>query len=90
MCKKRTKILTSHGTVSCVLMLPQTEFKKADYDKSGTLSTQEFNNFVRGLKIGLSEKEIAQFARLADSNGDGTVVRGREKPLSVIYNWERS
>ena len=49
------------------------EYKKADFDKNGTLSWQEFSAFVHSLRLGLGEKEIEQFCRLADANGDGVV-----------------
>lgn len=50
------------------------EFKKADYDKNGTLSREEVAGFIQGLRLGLGPKEVERFCRLADFNGDGVVV----------------
>ena len=67
-------VLENTETLDALLTWLDWEFKKADYDKNGTLSREEVAAFIQGLRLGLGPKEVDRFCRLADFNGDGVVV----------------
>jgi len=48
-------------------------FKKMDEDGNGTISTGEFRNAIKALKLGLKSVEIDQLMSRIDTNSDGKI-----------------
>jgi hypothetical protein len=55
---RREAVLEKTKTLDVALTWLDWEFKKADLDKNGILSHRECMAFVRGLRLGLKEKEV--------------------------------
>jgi len=57
---EREAVLEKTKTLDVALTWLDWEFKKADFDKNGILSHHECMAFVRGLRLGLDEKEVSR------------------------------
>ena len=49
------------------------EFKKLDKDKDGKIPAPEFKQYMKNLGSKLSQDEIEEMMKIADSKGDGSV-----------------
>src|SRR6056297_380924 len=70
----KEEVLENTKTLDMTLTWLDWEFKRADLDRNGTLSRNEFMAFIRGLRIGLNEKEVKKLWR------GGRATRGVGKP----------
>lgn len=48
-------------------------FKVFDADNSGSINIDELRTVMKSIGENLSEQEIEQMLKLADTNGDGTI-----------------
>lgn len=66
----------------------ESTFKKLDEDSSGALNEQEFMLALNRMKLGLTDKQKAEFKKLADRNRDGNIQY--EEFVDFIYDYNFS
>lgn len=79
---RKEAVLENTKTLDVALTWLDWEFKKADFDKNGILSHHECMAFVRGLRLGLNEKEVSR--PWGREEGEGRREGGEEGGVNVF------